>query len=62
MTTAQYLKDRNKFGPTSDDQDQMPEGNVRVGGNIPMAERAPNYYTKAPVRVDRTAYLNQPKY
>lgn len=33
-----YVKDRNPFGPVSDSNDQMPVGNVRVGGNAQMAK------------------------
>lgn len=42
MTEAEYVKDRNGFGPTSDSKGEMPPGNVQNGGNVNIAKLAPN--------------------
>lgn len=42
ITDGSYVKDRSSFGPTTDEDAGMFDGNVRCGGNVACYDRAPN--------------------
>lgn len=42
ITDGSYVKDRSGFGPTTDEDAGMFEGNVRCGGNVSCVSKAPN--------------------